>query len=219
LEAAISAASRLAADCNYGGRLTDERDRRALSALLEDFCTPAILSPDYRARGLAEYGLPLDAQMQREYLHHIQSLPLEEPPELFGLHANASIAKNLREMKLMCGELHRLGEIEGLDQPAGTGAPISVGFASRSSAGSAVSKGPNLDESQVASACHEILSRLPSSPFDLDVVRARYPMARECSMNSVLAQELQRFNPLCQRIRTSLSNLLLTLRGELVASA
>ena len=61
IESAIAAVSNLAADCNYGGRLTDERDRRVLFSLLTDFCTPGILSTDYRARGLVEYRLPAEA--------------------------------------------------------------------------------------------------------------------------------------------------------------
>jgi len=113
LEEAVSAVACLAGDCNYGGRLTDERDRRALFALLEDFCTPRILSPGYDIRGLSAFSLHKGCEDLTHYRDHIKSLPLEEPPELFGLHANASISKNLREMRLVCGELHRLGEVEG----------------------------------------------------------------------------------------------------------
>jgi len=42
-EGVIAAVAQLAGDCNYGGRLADERDRRALLALLNDFCTPEIV--------------------------------------------------------------------------------------------------------------------------------------------------------------------------------
>lgn len=186
-EAAVSAVARLAGDCNYGGRLTDERDRRALFALLEDFCTPAILQPGYEVRGLRAFGLPEVGEALRDYRNHIQSLPLEEPPELFGLHANASVAKNLREMRLVCGELHRLGEVEGLrGELAGSGSQEAQQFATGSSAGSGPTQGPKVDEARVAAACQEVLARLPGSLPDLEVVRASYPMVRERSMNSVL---------------------------------
>lgn len=114
MDEAIIAVSRLAGDCNYGGRITDEHDQRALSAILADFCTPAVLRLDYQAQGLANYGLPLGILGHNDILAHVQRLPLEEPPDLFGLHPNASITKNLREMRWMCGELQRTGEVDGL---------------------------------------------------------------------------------------------------------
>lgn len=89
------------------------------------------------------------------------------------------------------------------------------GKAASTAAGPSSSEG---DEARVALACQEMLARLPSHPVDLEAVRSKYPMDRENSMNSVLAQELQRFNNLVNLITTSLSALLQTLRGELVAS-
>lgn len=43
-------------------------------------------------------------------------------------------------------------------------------------------------------------------------------MSRESSMNSVLVQELERFNVLVQLIASSLTSLLKTLNGEELAS-
>lgn len=170
-------------------------------------------------RGLRAFGLPEGGEVLQDFHNHIQSLPLEEPPELFGLHSNASISKNLREMGLVCGKLHRLGEVEGLQgEPANSPGQETQEFVTGSSAGSGTKPGPKTDEARVAAACQEVLSRLPSSLVDIDVVRATYPLMRERSMNSVLVQELQRFYPLIERIKQSLSSLLDTLRGEQVAS-
>jgi len=215
LDGAIEAVSRLAGDCNYGGRLTDEHDHRVLRALLEDFCTPAILRLDYQAQGLAAYSLPFGALAHEEILAHAQRLPLEEPPDLFGLHPNASITKNLREMRWMCGELQRMGEVDGLRNGLDEGGVELGGRASSAAAGPSSSEG---DEARVALACQGMLATLPKCPVDLEVVRSKYPMDRENSMNSVLVQELQRFNTLVTLITTSLSSLLQTVRGERLAS-
>lgn len=50
-----------------------------------------------------------------DHLAHLQLLPQTEPPELFGLHPNASISKNLRDMYDLCAQLNRMGEVEGLE--------------------------------------------------------------------------------------------------------
>lgn len=220
---AISAVARLAGDCNYGGRLSDERYRRVLLALLEDYCTPAILSPSYRAQGLQGFEPPADARSPHDHLAHIKSMPGDEPPDLFGLHPNASISKSLREMLSMCSELRKMGEVEGLqtssDSANGAGAS-GPGAPAYDSGGDSAAKGDDgAEDSGLALTCQELLSRLPSQPFDLAMVRARYPMSREQSMNSVLVQELERYNALVSLITSSLSELLKTLRGEQLASA
>ena len=140
-------------------------------------------------------------------------MPSDEPPELFGLHANANISKSLREMLSMCSQLRRMGEVEGVqaspEAAEGTGAMAST---------SKESSGAQNDEARVAATCQELLLRLPSRPVDLALVRARYPMSREFSMNSVLVQELERYNALVKLITTSLASLLMTLSGEQLAS-
>jgi dynein heavy chain, axonemal len=77
---------------------------------------------------------------------------------------------------------------------------------------------PESEEVQVEALCSELQARLPKDLFDIAAVRLKYPMSRVKSMNSVLVQELERFNGLLQVIKQSLSDLLLSLRGESVSS-
>jgi dynein heavy chain len=42
----------LTGECNYGGRVTDERDRRVLKSLLSDFYNKEILEDSFYAFGL-----------------------------------------------------------------------------------------------------------------------------------------------------------------------
>lgn len=106
----------LTGECNYGGRVTDDRDRRVLKALLEDFYTPELLAEDSYPFGLKEYEIPHGNIHYNKYLDYIQRLPLEEPPQLFGFHPNANITKELQETSDLCYDLLKMGEIEGVKQ-------------------------------------------------------------------------------------------------------
>jgi dynein heavy chain len=53
----------LAAETNYGGRVTDPRDRRLLSTLLSDFYDPKILLESYRFSPSGVYFAPSDGPL------------------------------------------------------------------------------------------------------------------------------------------------------------
>ena len=75
--------------------MTDDRDRRVLTAVLEDFYHDKLLDEDFYPLDLVDYEIPHGNIHYNKYLEHIQKLPLEEPPALFGFHPNANITKEL----------------------------------------------------------------------------------------------------------------------------
>ena len=81
----------LTGQCNYGGRVTDDWDRRCLLSILQNYYNPDLLDdsfqflPDVPSEGKTKYFIPTDSPRQT-FIDHILSLPLQEPPELFGLH-------------------------------------------------------------------------------------------------------------------------------------
>jgi len=69
----------------------------------------------------------------------------------------------------------------------------------------------------IEKTCKDILHKLPDR-FDVEAVQKKYPVKRENSMNTVLVQELSRFNALLKTMSDSLKNILLALKGEVLLS-
>ncbi len=75
---------------NYGGRVTDDWDRRCLLCILKIFYTPEILKEDYKFSDSGTYFAPSFETLE-EYRQFIDKLPLNDAPEIFGMHENANI--------------------------------------------------------------------------------------------------------------------------------
>jgi dynein heavy chain, axonemal len=94
----------LAGECNYGGRVTDERDRRTLLALLQTCYNNEILGDDYRLSSSGIYYAPKKGSYE-SYITYIKSLPIFQNPEAFGMHENADISKDLNETNSMINSI------------------------------------------------------------------------------------------------------------------
>lgn len=79
---------------NYGGRVTDDWDRRCLMAILSVFLNPGILDKEYSFSESGTYKIPTDDDMSlvKSYAKYCEGLPLSEEPEVFGMHDNANIS-------------------------------------------------------------------------------------------------------------------------------
>jgi dynein heavy chain len=75
---------------NYGGRVTDDLDRRCLLTVLEKFCSSDCLNDGYKYSKSGIYQAPADGPLET-YRTYIESLPMNDNPEIFGLHDNANI--------------------------------------------------------------------------------------------------------------------------------
>lgn len=175
----------LIGECNYGGRVTEESDRRTLTSLLARFFTPNIHEPKYGLCSLKDsYQVPHVGPLS-SYVEYVGALPDVTPTEVFGLHVNADMTKEQSMTEAMLAALLMTES-------------SSVGSSSSGSGGGGTA---NLQE--MASA---ILSKLPPA-FNIAAIQAKFPILYTESMNTVLSQECQRYNRLTHFIRSSLEGL------------
>ena len=182
----------LAGECNYGGRVTDDKDRRLISNLVTDYYTPELLDRKHRfIKGNETYLVPAPGSLS-SYLDYIRGLPLHDPPALFGLHDNAEISFAIKESNELVGTTLKL-------QP-------------RSAGGAGNSWEDTLDGLAV-----DISKGMPEL-FDVEYVAIKFPVMYDNSMNTVLQQELGRFNVLVDVIKKSLDQVRKAIKGLVVMS-
>lgn len=184
----------LTGECNYGGRVTDPVDRRLLSTLLADFYNEKCLYDHAFCEKYEAYDMPPAFATHEKYLDHVLGLPSISPPELFGLHANAGIAKERKEA---------FGLFEDVLRSRGEG----IG-----------GEGEDRREALVAELADDIQRKLPQE-WDLSMVQRRFPLMHEESMNTVLGQELVRYNRMSRVMMDSMRDLTRALKGLLLMSA
>ncbi|EFJ50020.1 dynein heavy chain 6 [Volvox carteri f. nagariensis] len=187
----------LTGECNYGGRVTDAHDRRTLMSILDIFYCPAALQDGYSFSPSGRYYAPPEGLVDA-YLSYIRGLPIQAEPEVFGLHANADITKDQQETDLMLSSL--------------------LAASSGGGAGGGGGGGASERDAVLAEVAADITSRVPQ-PFDIEAVRFKYPVDYYESMNTVLCQELVRFNRLLEVIHDSLAALQKALRGLVLMSS
>ncbi|VUZ52829.1 unnamed protein product, partial [Hymenolepis diminuta] len=180
------------------GRVTDERDRRCLLTLLLDFYCPALVNENkYKLPTNPSYYVPPKMEYQ-EYIDFIKALPSTQTPEIFGLHENVDIVRQQSETKSLLSDALLTANCTA---ESGRGGPSTPG-----------------SDNQLNEIATDIISKLPP-PFDIEAASKKYPLVYQESMNTVLVQELERYNNLTETIRKSLKNLQKALSGLEVMSA
>jgi dynein heavy chain len=75
---------------NYGGRVTDDQDSRCIMTILDKYCNVKVLEDGYKFSPSGTYYAPPDGKID-VYRDYVESLPMNDLPEIFGLHENANI--------------------------------------------------------------------------------------------------------------------------------
>ena len=84
-------------DINYGGRVTDDWDRRCLMKILSNFYTPKILDDSYTFSSSGIYKAPSRNASYEDCISYLTTLPLKDDPEIFGMHENANVASQMQQ--------------------------------------------------------------------------------------------------------------------------
>ena len=183
----------LTGECNYGGRVTDGWDRRTLMTIVRKFYTPELLTnDDFCFDPHCLYKSPADGDHE-SYVEFTKTLPILASPEVFGMHPNAEITKDL-------AETHQLFDNILL------------------TIGKSTSKGGQSKDEIVDGVAHDITERLPDN-FDIQMANLKYPTSYHESMNTVLVQEMVRFNKLLVVIRSTLLSIRKAIKGLVVMSS
>merc|ERR1712100_761919 len=74
-------------ECNYGGRVTDDKDRRTLNCILSGCYAEANLNEGSKLSDSGVYVMPPHGE-HNNFLDFIDTLPLVADPEVFGMHEN-----------------------------------------------------------------------------------------------------------------------------------
>ena len=81
--------------------VTDDWDRRCLGTVLVDFYNPQVAEiPKHKLSPSGVYYVPPKGTYE-EYVEFIKKLPLTQHPEIFGMHENVDISKDLQATKLL----------------------------------------------------------------------------------------------------------------------
>jgi dynein heavy chain len=186
-------------EINYGGRVTDDQDRRCLMTILAQYYTEGILDDDYRFSESGKYYSPPEGTLAA-MIKYTRSLPPEEQPEVFGMHINALTAFNVNETSRIIDTVLSI-------QPRVGGAE----------------DGDAMTPDQMADSVAE--SFQSEMPADLDPEQCfpglfdRDPETQQMdSLATVLIQEVDRFNGLLQVLRDSLVLLRRAIKGIIVMS-
>ena len=94
-------------ECNYGGRVTDDKDRRLLATLLHRVFCPSALRAGFQLSEDKAYCIPEDSELG-SYQIYIESLPQMQQPQAFGLHANAGISTMILQVSALLTTLIRM---------------------------------------------------------------------------------------------------------------
>uniref|UniRef100_A0A7S3ZAX1 AAA+ ATPase domain-containing protein n=1 Tax=Lotharella globosa TaxID=91324 RepID=A0A7S3ZAX1_9EUKA len=178
-------------DINYGGRVTDDKDRRTIATILEDFLCPETLNTGHSFSKSGLYLSPAAGDMEH-YLNHIKTLPLLPKPEAFGMHANAEITSAQAATTTLFRTILEL--------------------LPRQAAGGGKSR-----EELIYEQAESILKKVPKQ-FDMEALQKKFPLRLDESMNTVLAQETMRYNRLLGVMTENLENLMKALKGYVVMS-
>jgi len=192
----------MVSEANYGGRVTDTQDRRAIVCILKGFYTPQILKEDYVFSVSGIYHCPPAEADLDATIAHIKGFPLNTTPEVFWLHNNAKLTAAINE------GLYILKTCTGLMASFGGGA-----VADDDEDGGKL-KTPEEIFSDISA---DISSRTPE-PYDIGAVIRHYPVLYEQCLNVVLHMELGKFNRLNKVIKSTCVNLGKAVKGLVVFS-
>jgi dynein heavy chain len=164
--------------------------------MLRRYFCPEVMNDNYKLSKLDIYYAPPEGPIE-DTMKYIESLPLDEDPEVFGLHPNANIVYEKKTVAQISDTILMM-------QPR-----------------VAASAGAKTPDELAQDLCRDITARLPAS---LDTEKAHpntFPVTdsgQPGSLGVFVAQEIDRFNVLLKVMRHTLDQLDRAIQGTVVMS-
>ncbi|XP_018048480.1 PREDICTED: dynein heavy chain 8, axonemal [Atta colombica] len=178
-------------EVQYGGRITDDYDKRLLNTFAKLWFTEALFAEDFVF--YKSYPLLVLKQVS-DYLKTIDAMSLMDPPQVYGLHPNADITYQSNTTQIVLDTIMSV-------QPKEAGI---VGVETR--------------EVVVVRQAKEMLEKVPQL-YDMFEVKERlHAMDHTAPMNIFLKQEIDRIQVVIKLIRIMLKDLLLAIEGVIIMS-
>ncbi|CAG9857423.1 unnamed protein product [Phyllotreta striolata] len=178
-------------EVQYGGRVTDDFDKRLLTTFTQVWFCDVLLRPGFEF--YKNYKVPQTRNLQG-YLDYINSLPATDSPEVFGLHANADITYQINTAK---GILDTILNVQPKEGGGGGG---------------------ETRENVVYCLAEDMLEKLPKQYNGFEVKEALQRMGPLLPMNIFLRQEVDRIQKVLLEVKSTLTDLKLAIDGTIIMS-
>ena len=189
-------------EITYGGRVTDDQDRRTLKTILAKYLTEDVLRDGFR---FSESGIYQSVPVGTldYYRELVRKFPEYENPEVFGMHDNANITFQLKESKISLETVLSI-------QP-------------RESGGGGSSTEKTTDQI-VDEMCLQFEQRLPPTLVRREekptkAGAGQHQQSMIDPLKVCCEQECERFNRLIQVQKNSLQQLRKAIKGEVLMSS
>jgi len=186
----------LIGEAMYGGRVTDNCDRRVVACYLKEYLGDFIFDTNqkflFSKMPNHEYLIPEEESLELN-LEFIDKIPLFTAPNVFGLHSNAEIQYFNNSIKAIWGNI--------LDMKTSAGG----------------GEGGINKEEMIMQIADDIQNKTLPDVFDEYNIRKSFDIPSPTQV--VLLQELERFNKLVVRMGATIKDLKRALNGEIGMSA
>ena len=192
----------------YGGKITDEYDQRLFNTYGAAWLSEACLAPGFQFGGTLTQAYPMPPAQSGDlagYRAFVETLPLVDDPEVFGLHTNADLAYRTMQTKQMLSMILDIQPKEGGGGGGGGGSLTAA-------------------EETVLRMVDDLQGKMPSSDvFGREKVHAAIgsPLlgGHGKPLNTCLLQETERLQRVLALLTKTLGNLKMAIAGAIVMSS
>jgi len=184
----------MVSEIQYGGRVSDDWDRRLLNTFSDKYFVQNMFDPSYAL--FPNYTIPQGTDIA-VFRSHVEQIPIFDNPELFGIHANGDLVYRLK------GTSEAFETILETQPKSGGGS------------------GGMTREETVDKLAEELLSKVPKN-FDIANLRAIFTKLQGGITNPIniaFRQEIDRLQAVISITRSTLQDLQLAIAGTIILSS